>query len=690
MALLHSLVLAALLMLCQIGMVGTSASSGVPDIGTSKQALSFIELDPSVDRIPLWRGLHVVADPEGSLSPETVETQIQSGKFGALPRPNFAYGKWFSYPYWVQFKVKNPGQQAEQWFMTYEFPVQDEVQLWVKNDAGTWEPYLQLDERRSHTLGSGDLYPVWRVQLQPRQAKDFMIRIHGNNMIRFPLYVQRDDVFVQQQRILHFGIGILLAIPLVVVLYTLTLIGAADDKSLPLFLAMAGLELIGATWVSGIMHEVLPWIDRGLSGWIGWAAYTAALGLSCQHARIFVSTQANDRLADAILLACAWLWLAVNPFYAWLFPEAARATLLFDGVAHAFVLTWLAWRGYSRQRSLHMGLFVAAWMVYAISGILYMLYRMAELPIYVTQMSRFAEGAFVAAILGCAVSVRVMARRREMQKQLELEKDRSALYAAAHHDLWQPIQSIGLYVQSFEQADEPQRKKLLKGMNAAMTAISDFMAGWQQLSGKQSPTPKIVAVDLDDLLAPIVEEYRHLCQTKHIMLRYRPLKMQVRTDVQYLQRIVRNLLSNAMRYTESGGRILVGGRRRDGQRWLVVADTGIGMNEEQAAQCFDAFKRFGDIEKVPEGMGIGLYSVKKMAQALGVRTSLVSWPGKGTVVSVSLGRLHEAGSKKYDVSPLTVVSKGGVRARKCPSQAVGSNAATRKFVDQILIPQRDK
>jgi signal transduction histidine kinase len=348
-----------------------------------------------------------------------------------------------------------------------------------------------------------------------------------------------------------------------------------------------------------------------------------------------MNTRTTDPLADRLLQAGTWLWLVAIPIYAWVWPEASRATLLWLGTVHVFVLTWLAIRVYRKQPSRHMGLFVGVWAVYGTSSMLYVLYRVANLPIYVTLVSNFLQGAFVAALLGCAVSVQIVRRRSEMRHQIKLEQDRALLYAAAHHDLWQPLQSIGLYARSFEEADELQRQKLYKGMDAAMTSVGDFMAAWRQLSGKELPPPKITTIDVDEVLAPIVEEYRYWCQSKHVMLRYRPINIRIQCDVQLLQRIVRNLLSNAMRYTESGGRILVGERRRDGHRWLTVIDTGVGMSREQAAQCFEAFRRFGEIDKVPEGMGIGLYSVRQMTQALGLKTSLRSTSGKGTAVGIA-------------------------------------------------------
>jgi signal transduction histidine kinase len=621
--------------LCLALLAGSAIAAG---IGGQR----IVSLDPGQDRIPLWSELSTVGDPEGKLQPEQVDKMVDMGEAKPVPHANHAFGKLAPYPYWARVAVHNPDSQAMQWFMTYEFPIQDVIQVWTKSPGGGWRIHPALEQTRPLSLGSGDLYPTWRFELAPGQQADLLVRIEGQNMMRFPLFMLKSDTYAWHQRTVHLAIGFILAVPLMVMLYVLTLIPVADDRSLPLYLAMAVFELIGVLWVSGMLHETIPWIDREIGGWIGWIAYDVALGISCRHARVFMDTGRQDRLADKILLVLMWSWFASTPLYTCVFPEFARATLLWCGTAHAFILTWLAGRAYARQRSSHMGLFFSAWAVYAAAGVLYVVYRLVELPIYVTLISHVTQGAIVAALIGCAVSVQIVGRSQELRRQMEREQARALLYEAAHHDLRQPIQSIGLFARSLENADEEQRKQLLKGMDAAMTSINDFMAGLQHMSGRAAPAPQLRTVWLDDILRPIVEEYRHWCQSKHVMLRYRPLKVQVTTDAQYLQRIARNLLSNAMRYTDAGGRILVGGRRKNGQRWLVVADTGIGMTQDQADQCFEAFKRFGDIEKVPEGMGIGLYSVKQMALALGLQTGLQSTSGAGTVVSVSLATHIEA------------------------------------------------
>jgi two-component system, sensor histidine kinase len=192
-------------------------------------------------------------------------------------------------------------------------------------------------------------------------------------------------------------------------------------------------------------------------------------------------------------------------------------------------------------------------------------------------------------------------------------------------------------VQTLPTAREAQRTQILKNMNAALASVNDFMAGLHQLAGNKPATLNIQQTCVDEALAPVIDEYRHWCMSQHVSLRYVPANHTAQVDVQQLRRIARNLLSNALRYSGVGGRILVGCRRRAGQRWLAIVDTGAGMTPQQASQCFDAFKRFAPTRLAPEGMGLGLYSVKQAAHAMGLQTWLRSVPGKGTSVWVSLG-----------------------------------------------------
>ena len=609
-----------------------------PAIGFAVSDVKPVDLGASdVPRIPLWQALQTLPDKTGKLSVSQAAEAFSTGKGALMPHADHAYGKWIPYPYWAKFSLRNSSSAVQTRLFSYELPTQDGIALWQASSSvgGAWQPLAQTDEA-DLSFGSGELYPVWRITLQPGQTQDFMIRLDGYNLMRFPLFAMRDDAFAKQQRSLFLGLGIVLTVPLVALLYVLTLIRIAEDKSLPIFIVMALAEMIGAGWVSGLLHATLPWIDRWTSGWLGWSAYATLLGLSAVHAQVFMSTKTTDRLAHYVLLALAVVWLVVLPAYALIRPEAARLCLLVGGTVHALTLTWLSVRGYQRlpklDTKMHMALFISVWVVYAGSGLLYVAYRIAQLPIYVTLMSNFIQGSLVAALLGCAVSVQVIRQRRAMQQSMAYAMDRNNLYAAAHHDLWQPIQSVGLYAAALPTANEAQTAHFLRGIESAVTSVHDFMEGLRQVELE----PQFQLVDLHELLVPLVEEYRHIASAKQISLHYQPCKMLITSDPALLQRIVRNLLSNAIRYTNKSGRVLIGTKCHQGIRWLMVYDNGIGMSKDSAARCFEAYAREGDLAKVPEGMGLGLYSVKHIAEQLGVSTRLASRLGAGTAIGVSL------------------------------------------------------
>jgi CheY-like chemotaxis protein len=115
-----------------------------------------------------------------------------------------------------------------------------------------------------------------------------------------------------------------------------------------------------------------------------------------------------------------------------------------------------------------------------------------------------------------------------------------------------------------------------------------------------------------------------------------PSSALVRSDLQLLARILRNLLSNAIRYTPQG-RILLGCRRRRQSLWIEVWDTGVGIPRDKLGEIFQEFKR-GEVvrEKQDRGLGLGLAIVEKIARMLGHRIHVSSELGKGSLFAVEV------------------------------------------------------
>jgi signal transduction histidine kinase len=358
-------------------------------------------------------------------------------------------------------------------------------------------------------------------------------------------------------------------------------------------------------------------------------------------------TKKQAAVTHQMLSLMATAWLLVLPVYAYLHPEAARLCLLLGGTAHAFFLAYFAAQAYRRETyrqsrgqpdegaKTYLALFVAVWGIYLTSGAFYLCYRIFALPVYLTLVVNFVQGSVVASLLGCAVSVQVIRRRNQLQQTAQRALDRNQLFTAAHHDLWQPIQSIGLHVTALEQLHglEPeQAQRYQRNIQSAVTHIHHFV---DDLRHEDRPL-RLEDVDLDALLEPLIDEYRLLAMQKNVTLRVYPAHRVVHTDAILIHRIARNLLLNAIRYTNPGGRVVLGLRRAKGQFWLTVYDNGLGMSPEQTQACFEAFSRFGDTTRVPEGMGIGLFSVKRLAQQMDLPVRIMSRLHHGTAIGVGL------------------------------------------------------
>lgn len=260
-----------------------------------------------------------------------------------------------------------------------------------------------------------------------------------------------------------------------------------------------------------------------------------------------------------------------------------------------------------------------------------------------------AERAAVRAISDAKATLeqRVMDRTLELEDALsEAERanaSKSRFVAAASHDLLQPLSAAKLYVTSVEaeQADTPQGQRLEKASNAllsvekilgALLDISKLDSG--QAAVHISPVPlRVLLHQLCDELCPIAEQ-------KGLEVRIVCTDAVVLSDATYLRRILQNLMSNAIRYTETG-RVLVGTRRIRGGVRLEVWDTGPGIPENQQGRVFDEFHRLNASASPANGMGLGLAIVERACRTLQHPLHLHSVLGQGTCFSVELPRAAE-------------------------------------------------
>lgn len=214
---------------------------------------------------------------------------------------------------------------------------------------------------------------------------------------------------------------------------------------------------------------------------------------------------------------------------------------------------------------------------------------------------------------------------------------KSRFVAAASHDLLQPLSAAKLFVSSLAdkvttgdaQAVIGKTEKALNGAQQIIEALLDIskLDAGKAIFKKQ-------AIRLSDILAPLRDELAATAAAKGITLDILDSSLTVRSDPAYLRRIVQNLLSNAVRYTDQG-RVLLGVRRSGTNARIEVWDTGRGIAEEDQEQIFQEFSRLNP-DTTDGGLGLGLAIVERACNGLGHELGLWSKPGSGSCFSLNV------------------------------------------------------
>lgn len=217
--------------------------------------------------------------------------------------------------------------------------------------------------------------------------------------------------------------------------------------------------------------------------------------------------------------------------------------------------------------------------------------------------------------------------------------DKTRFLAAASHDLLQPLNAARLYTSTLiERSKSTGLADLANSIEASLTAVEDIMSALLDISridsGALKPAPAPVAAR--DLLKKIEVEFGPMARERNISLRIVATDSAVLVDRTLVGRIVQNLVSNAIKYTMPGGKVLVGFRRRGSRMRLDVLDTGIGFNKDQHRLLFAEFSRLERGARMAQGLGLGLSIVQRLVAALGLTLELDSMEGRGSRFSLFL------------------------------------------------------
>jgi two-component system, sensor histidine kinase len=254
-------------------------------------------------------------------------------------------------------------------------------------------------------------------------------------------------------------------------------------------------------------------------------------------------------------------------------------------------------------------------------------------------------------------AIRLKSRTDAMALQLRVEKAeaeaarraaeaasraKTQFFAAASHDLRQPLHAMGLFAEALRQRiHDPEVASLVNSINESVDALEGLFGELLDITRIDTGGVEVhpAPVRLRELFARLRLHFEPIAFEKGLQLSFRGGQHVVQSDPVLLERVLRNLVSNAIRYTDDGG-VLVSCRPRDGQMLVQVWDSGIGIAEPNLVRVFEEFYQVQNNRPLEahhrKGLGLGLAIVKRLSELMGAQIHVRSRVGHGTVFSFDL------------------------------------------------------
>jgi signal transduction histidine kinase len=237
----------------------------------------------------------------------------------------------------------------------------------------------------------------------------------------------------------------------------------------------------------------------------------------------------------------------------------------------------------------------------------------------------------------------------QKREAVEAVQTKNRFLAAATHDMRQPVIALSLYADYLE-ADPDSYRELAPKITRATTAVNNLFSSLFDLSKFDAGGVLLAVADarISDVIEDLASTAGAHAKAKGIELRVRITgDPHLQTDTMRLRRMIGNVVSNAIKYSHPGTKILLAARVRGGKVRVEVWDQGIGIPASKITNVFDEFYRVDTAtELAPDGMGIGLSLVARLAAVLNTQVTIASVEGRGTRVTMDIGNVDRDSEKR--------------------------------------------
>ena len=258
------------------------------------------------------------------------------------------------------------------------------------------------------------------------------------------------------------------------------------------------------------------------------------------------------------------------------------------------------------------------------------------------------------------LKVEVNQSEKARRQAEHLSERRSRFFAAANHDIRQPLQAMGIYLDLLRRRSTPATapivEELVHTSESISTLVEQVLTVTRMEFGRLDLHPEVIA--LPEFLEELVQECRPIAEKRGLSVRFASVPVSITTDRLMLKRALKNLVSNAIAYSDAAKarvpEIVIGARRLgNGDITIGVYDSGPGLSAEDKTRLFETFYRGSAGKQQPSGgFGLGLSIVKGIAGQLDAKLSVGSKPGRGSVFRLTFAK-HETLDEKRNQSGAT-------------------------------------
>ncbi len=252
-----------------------------------------------------------------------------------------------------------------------------------------------------------------------------------------------------------------------------------------------------------------------------------------------------------------------------------------------------------------------------------------------------------------------LAAKKDMAERANQAKSR--FFASASHDLRQPLHALSLFVAALKARNkQPGTQTLIDNIEASTAAMELLFNSLLDISRLDAGAIEAhpVHFSLGNMLDELNKQFSPLAAEKNLRLRFHPIDATLYSDPLLIERILLNLIANAIRYTDRGG-VLVACRRRGRMLRLSVIDSGRGIPPDQQESVFHEFVQLHNPARDrSKGLGLGLAIVSRLSRLLGHRVDLLSRPGHGSAFSIDV----PCGDANLIQTPMPLAAPGQLAA----------------------------